>query len=146
MIKRQIISVCSFTIVVLAVCGCMSTRTTFLNVLTEPNANVILYVSNQSFDEPLTNILVLIDGRTVVQDEFEVKNQHYWKVYSIHLSPGEHSLYAIAANGTAEINRSFKVSGNHWAALSFWRSKNNTDNSKLKGLTFDIYDSPIGFL
>jgi len=126
--------------------GCMSTRPSFTDVLKEENANFILYISNQSFEEPLVDIQVVIDGQSIVKDEFEVKNQHYWKVYALNLPRGDHTLHAKAEKGITEINRSFKVSGNHWAVLNFWGNGKNTDASKLRGLAFDIYDKPIGFL
>ena len=144
MIKRQRIISISLAMVLLY--GCMSTRPSFTNVLKEENANFILYISNQSFKEPLVNIQVVIDGRTIVKDDFKVKNQHYWKIYALKLTPGDHTLQAKAERDITEINRSFKVAGNHWAVLNFWGNGKNTDTSKLRGLTFDIYDKPIGFL
>jgi hypothetical protein len=55
-----------------------------------------------------------------VKDDFEAKNQHYWKIYALKLTPGDHILQAKAERDITEINRSFKVSGHHWAVLNFW--------------------------
>jgi hypothetical protein len=54
MIKRQIII--SITLAMVLLYGCMSTRPSFTDALKEENANFILYISNQSFKEPLVNI------------------------------------------------------------------------------------------
>jgi hypothetical protein len=124
----------------------MSTQPTFTEALKEPNANVLLYISNQSFEEPLVDIFVSIDDRTIVKDTFKVKNQHYWRIYSLHLSPGKHAIHAKAVNGAVAIDRSFILSGKHWAVLNFWGSKTNADKSELKGITFEVSNEPISFL
>lgn len=131
-------------LIIMSLIGCMSTRPIISQGLAEPNANVILYVSNQSFYMPTVDIIVKIDDRIVVEDEFEVRNQHHWTEYAIYLSPGEHTLHATALDSTVEIKRSFKVTGNHWVTVDFWRSKHSKDKSK--GLKFDISDRPIGFI
>jgi hypothetical protein len=43
--------------------------------------NTILYVSNQSYAHSPVNIRVLLDGKPIIDSEFEVGNQHDYVKY-----------------------------------------------------------------
>jgi hypothetical protein len=95
--------------------GCISstsfsTKPEFSQEIEQENANFILYVSNQSFDKSKIDISVTIDGVMIANDEFRVKNQHYWKIYSIRLSHGLHTLVATADKGKYKIEKQFENS------------------------------------
>jgi hypothetical protein len=110
-------------ILVLAIilCGCVrSTKPQFTQEIDQPEANFILYVSNQSLEKPEVDISVIIDEKMVVSDFFLVKNQHYWKIYSLRLPLGNHQLSVKADNGTYKLERSFDITNKHWAVISFW--------------------------
>lgn len=127
--------------------GCIrSTVPEFSQEIDQPEANFILYVSNQSFDKPKIDISIIIDGKPLVTDTFRVKNQHYWKIYSLNLHTGKHLLKAKADNGAYEIERDFKITVKHWAVLSFWFKNEKDENTRPSGFSFEISDKPYGFL
>ena len=133
-----------FLSIILILHGCIrSTAPKFSKEIEQPEANFILYVSNQSYDKPKIDISIIIDGKVLTTDTFRVKNQHFWKMYSLNLVTGKHLLKATADNGAYEIERDFKITEKHWAVLSFWFKNESTNSS---GLSFDISDEPYGFL
>ena len=134
-----------FGLIILLFAGCyFSTMPQFSHEIEQENANFILYVSNQSFDKSKIDISVTVDGNMIVNDKFRVKNQHYWKIYSIRLSQGVHTLIAAADKGKYKIEKQFEITKTHWAVLDFWY-KDDTDSQK-SNLTFQIYDQQIKFL
>jgi len=44
----------------------------------EGEPDLVLLVSNQSFDDPAATLTLTIDGQTVVDQEFDVEGQHTW--------------------------------------------------------------------
>jgi hypothetical protein len=127
--------------------GCVrSTKPQFTQETDQPDANFILYVSNQSFEESRVDISVIIDGKTVVSDFFPVKNHHYWKIYSLQLPLGSHQLSVKADNGTYKLERPFEISSKHWALISFWCTDKQDDKSQFSGISFAISDEPYDFL
>jgi hypothetical protein len=136
-------------ILVLAIilCGCVrSTKPQFTQEIDQPDANFILYVSNQSFEKPEVDISVIIDGETVVNDLFQVKNKHYWKTYSLKLPLGNHQLSVKADNGTYKLERSFEITNKHWAVISFWCTDKKDNGSQFSGISFAISEEPSGSL
>jgi hypothetical protein len=84
------------------------------------NGNVILYVSNQSFDRDKVGIRVLIDGRTAVDRQFAVLDQHNWIEFRFNLEDGEHTLHAVSPDGQAVLEQRFAVAGRRWAVVDYW--------------------------
>jgi hypothetical protein len=84
------------------------------------NGNLILYVSNQSFDRETVDIRVLIDGRPAVDDDFAVLNQHNWVEFRFSLDDGQHVIYAESLDGQATLKEHFEVKGNRWAVVDYW--------------------------
>ena len=113
--------------------------------LLDPHGNFVLYVSNQSFELPTVDVLVEVDGKRVVDQDFEVGNQHDWKRFVLELSPGRHTLVAKSSRGDALLQRSFVVSGKRWAALDYWYSSGANGTPEPKHFTFIIRKKPIGF-
>ena len=127
--------------------GCIgSTAPKFSQEINQPDANFILYVSNQSFDKPKVDISISIDGKSLVTNTFLVENQHYWKIYSIQLNTGKHYLKAKAGFGPYEIERDFNIAEKHWAVLNFWYKNKIDENTHPPGFSFEILDEPFGFL
>ncbi len=50
-------------------------------------ADLVLYVSNQSFDDEKVGLRVAVDGVTVVDGEFHVEDQHNWFSFSSEYVP-----------------------------------------------------------
>jgi len=128
----------------LTICGCGGPD--FRYVLEEPNANLTLYVSNQSFAKPTVDISASIDDRSILTGEFEVEQQHSWSVYSIRLTPGQHVIRAQADRGVFKLERSFVVANQHWAVLQFWDRPAGGSAPNKHGLSFEISSEPIRFL
>lgn len=84
-------------------------------------ADLVLYVSNQSFDDPTVHITLAVDGVQVVDGEFEVQGQHTFVAFPLGLSPGSHSVTAESDSG-ATLTESFQVPGDaaRYALLSYW--------------------------
>lgn len=128
-------------------CTCIgSTKPQFTQEIEEPNANFILYVSNQSFEKPNVDISITLDGKLLINDFFRVKNQHYWKIYSLNLSSDIHLLSVNADNGSYELEKEFKISNRHWAVISFWYTSKKDNDYQPSGITFEISNEPYGFL
>ncbi|MBN1430007.1 MAG: hypothetical protein JXB07_16680 [Anaerolineae bacterium] len=102
--------------------------------------NVTLYVSNQSFALSSIDIQVYIDDGLVVDQNFEVLNQHNWIKFPLALETGEHRLFASTTVGDASISSTFVVTDQLWAVLDFWHPV--ADDAHF---TFEAYDEPIVF-
>ena len=63
------------------------------------DADLVLLVSNQSFDDPAASLSVDIDGRTVVAQRFDVEAQHTWIEFPLAVGPGRHTLVAESDAG-----------------------------------------------
>jgi len=97
-----------------------------LQFLSEPEPDVpklannfTLTVSNQSFDIDPVDILVKIDGKTVIDDEFLVKQQHNYQNFEFDLKPGIHTIYAESIKGKYQLNEEFTIEKELWASLDF---------------------------
>lgn len=109
----------------------------------DSNGNFVLYVSNQSFARTPVDITVSIDGQKAVSADFDVGNQHRWVEHTFRLAPGKHKLIAVSKKGSAQIETEFEAKDKHWAVVSYWY---NPKQGEKKQFTFDIEDTPIGFL
>lgn len=100
------------------------------------NANITLLASNQSFDVNPVDIEILIDGRVVVQDEFNVEGdqppQHNWQQYQLRLDDGSHSLVAKSDKGQAQLKTTFKIPGVQTITVAYWYGRRSA-RSKSKG-------------
>jgi len=141
-----------FAGLLVAVAGCSAPSTMDAGVDaslvpdSDPEGTFTLYVSNQSFDIEWVDIVIEIDGARVVDDVFLVEDQHNWKEYAIDLSPGAHTLTARSVEGDATFERSFEVTGDHWAAIDYWYVTEEYGTPTPKQFMFYIQDEPIGFI
>jgi hypothetical protein len=105
------------------------------------SGNVILYVSNQSFERDKVDIRILIDGRPAVDEDFAVGNEHNWVEFRFSLEDGEHVLRAHSRDGEALLEERFEVAGKRWAVVDYWCC---SDESEPK-FTFSVSAKPIAF-
>jgi hypothetical protein len=68
-------------------------------VVDEEEANFLLDISNQSFDQPTIATKVYVDGVLLVDREFHVEGQHTWVTFPILVEPGPHELRVEVAGG-----------------------------------------------
>ena len=89
---------------------------------TLPNSpSLVLSVSNQSFADDPIGIVVTIDGREVVHDQFVVEDQHHWVTYELAVAPGFHAITLESDTGVTR-TATFEVAAakQRWAAISYW--------------------------
>lgn len=90
--------------------------------LVDPDdADLVLYVSNQSFEDDNVLIKLSVDGVMVVDGQFRVEGQHNWIRFALSLSSGGHSLAAESDTGAA-LEESFQVPGDEarYAVVNYW--------------------------
>lgn len=111
-----------------------------VRLVDEEHADLMLYVSNQSFDDELVGLTVEVDGQTVVDDEFHVEGQHNWISFPLSMAPGAHEITAESDNG-ATLSEGFEVPGDetHYAVIDHWGERGSAE------LTWSFQREPIGF-
>ncbi|MSY86082.1 MAG: hypothetical protein F2693_15385 [Actinobacteria bacterium] len=100
---------------------------TDVRVVDESEANFILYVSNQSFDDEQVRLAVAVDGVTVVDDEFDVEGQHNWVQFPLQLAPGSHEITA-QSDTEATLRESFETprGGTRYAVIDHWTNRDDS--------------------
>ncbi len=103
---------------------------------------VLLYVSNQSYEDPDIHVIVTIDDEVVVDDRFPVGNQHNWVPHLLHLSPGEHRVRAESSTG-ATFDGTFETLPGQprWAVLNYWTESGEEG----RRFVLTSYDEPVLF-
>ena len=103
-------------------------------------ADLVLYVSNQSFEDENVRLKLAVDGVTVVDGEFRVEGQHNWIRFPLSLSPGSHSLTAESDTG-ATLKESFEVPGDEarYAVVDYWAEDDSPE------LMWLFQREPVGF-
>jgi len=113
--------------------------------------NFILYISNQSFAVNPVDITVHIDGKKVVEGDFDVNGggpaQHKWVEHQFRLAPGKHTLTVSSKKGKASLKETFVLEGKRWGAVSYWYHPQVTGGRRPKPRRFNfmIRDHPITF-
>lgn len=84
-------------------------------------ADFLLFVSNQSFDDEEVTLAVTVDGVTVVDASFHVEGQHNWISFPLDLPSGEHEITAAADSG-ATLRRTFATppGKKRYAVIDHW--------------------------
>ncbi len=103
-----------------------------VRLVEEEQADLVLYVSNQSFDDEKVGLTVAVDGVTVVDGEFHVEDQHNWISFPLSMSPGVHEVTAEADSG-ATLSESFQIPGDkpRYAVIDHWTEDDSADLSWL---------------
>lgn len=103
-------------------------------------ADLVLFASNQSFDEEQVRLTVAVDRVTVVDGDFRVEGQHNWVGFPLSLSPGVHEIIAESDTG-ATLSESFRVPGDktRYAVIEHWGDDGSAE------LTWLFQRQPIGF-
>lgn len=91
-------------------------------VVPEDQANVHLFVSNQSFEDPAVRMAVRIDGELVLDQDFDVCGQHDWVAFPLALAPGWHDLEVTTDSGVRQMSRVDvpDAPGGRWVVVSYW--------------------------
>jgi hypothetical protein len=99
-----------------------------VRLVDEAEADLVLIISNQSFDDEAVRLNVRVDGVTVVNDDFHVEDQHNWIGFPLALRPGGHEVTADSDSG-ATLRESFDVPGNkpRYAVIDYWTEDDSPD-------------------
>lgn len=101
-------------------------------IATGEEADLFLFVSNQSFYHDRVPIEVTIDGATVVDQEFEVQGQHTWIQFPVALETRTVVVTATvasnpAANREVQVSETFPLNippgEQRWVTISYWASE-----------------------
>lgn len=114
----------------------------------EASADVLLYVSNQSFEDDPVRITVHLDGELLLEEDFAVEGQHNWVLFPLDLDPGDHHLRATSDTGvTMEETFSLPEGERRWTVLDYWYYPDGSDGSDgtPRQFTFSVHDEAIGF-
>ena len=111
-----------------------------VRLVSPADADLVLYVSNQSFGDETVRLKLAVDGVTVVDGEFRVEGQHHWIRFPLDLSSGTHSLTAESDTG-ATLEKSFQVPGDEprYAVVDYWAEDGSAE------LTWRFQREPVGF-
>lgn len=86
----------------------------------EDKANLLLWVSNQSFSPETVHIDVQLDGVIVVHQKFAVESQHNWVKFPLQLSPGKHELIVVSDTGVKLVRYFTMPDEKLYAILDYW--------------------------
>jgi hypothetical protein len=91
-----------------------------IRVASEEDANLHLWVSNQSFVDDTVHVSVSIDDVDVVSSPFAVEDQHNWVLYPI-CTGGTPCLRAVSDTGV-EMEKSFVLPerARRYAVVDYW--------------------------
>ena len=103
----------------------VSAEDSAVRLVDDARADLVLFVSNQSFDDEEVRLTVEVDGVTVVEDDFHVEGQHNWIRFPLQLAPGGHEIRAESDSG-ASMRESFEIPahGRRYAVLDHWTPEN----------------------
>ena len=92
-----------------------------IRIVAEQNADLHLWVSNQSFEDASVVLRVSIDGINVVAQAFQVQGQHNWVLFPITAPPGDHVLKVVSDTGAA-LQETFTLpeEGRQYAVVNYW--------------------------
>lgn len=103
-----------------------------------------LYVSNQSFAEPLVDIAVSLDDVQVVAGDFAVEGQHNWYSFDIAVPAGTLQLYALSfgADAAFSLSQEITVPEERWAVVDYWY---DPEGSEGPHFTLTLSSTPVSF-
>ena len=136
--------------VVLGLAGCATTgpgrgeEVATARVVAEGRADLVLWVSNQSFADDPVHIEVIVDGTKVVDRQFEVGSQHTWVQFPLALDrSGRHAIVARSDTGVAW-ETTFRVprGEQRYAVVEYW----NYEDRAGRHFTWHVHDEPVAFM
>lgn len=107
--------------------------------VTEDEANVHLYATNQSFEDPAVAMVVTIDAEVVLDQVLDVCGQHNWVPFPLRLTPGWHDLEVTTDAGVTHTSRVEvpEGPGERWVVVSYWAEPGHLDVL--------VRSEPVGF-
>lgn len=113
-----------------------------IRLIEEAKADLVLYVSNQSFEDSPVIIEIAIDGVLLVDQAFAIEGGHNWVTFPTSLPPGEHIITATSNTGAStEQTVEIPEGERRWAALDYWYSP----EGEPRRFTWHLSMEPIKF-
>lgn len=111
-----------------------------MTVVDPADADLVLYVSNQSFDDSDVRLVVTVDGAVVVDDDFQVEGQHTWIEFNLAMPAGAHEVSATSDSG-ATLSETFQTPGTapRYAVLDYWGEGSSAEFS------WSVHRKPVAF-
>lgn len=102
------------------------------------NSNIVLVVSNQSFEKPDINLKVFIDDKFYIDNQFKVEDQHNFASYNYSIPKGSHKLKAIV-NNTSIFEEIFNMNNEkQWAVITYWYNSRDDINFNISTDKFRV--------
>lgn len=99
---------------------------------------VILYVSNQSFQQPDAHITVTLDGNVIFDREAPVRDEHYWQTVNLSLTKGTHRFDVRETRSGTTDTFSATLAEDHWIVIDYWTGPSRfTFNDSREPVAFD---------
>jgi hypothetical protein len=113
-----------------------------IRIVAEQDANLHLWVSNQSFEDDPVRVTVTIDGVEVITRPFTVEGQHNWILFPVKAPSGPHVVRAVSDTG-AELRQGITLPdvGRRYAVLDYWYYVDDGE----RRFTWRVQATPIGF-
>lgn len=83
----------------------------------------------------------MIDGKIIVDRDFDVGNQHDYFDYLFILTQSKHTIHAKSKSEEAELEIEFKIDEQKWVVLSYWYYEDDPHPF----FEFEVYDTSVGF-
>lgn len=113
------------------------------------DADLVLYVSNQSFEDDPVGVVVEVDGERLVDQDFAVEGQHTWVEFGLDLEAGEHTVVATSDTGArAEHTLVLPEGERRWAVLAYWYYSDDPSTGHAgtpRSFTFTVSEEPVAF-
>jgi len=107
------------------------------DVEAEKQSNLIIILSNQSYENTKVSLMVYVDGNELISQNCKTENQHTGYYYYYNLV-GTHIIKVVSDDGqTVEKTMSLDENTPLWVLMSYW-----CDGESAK-INFDIMDSPF---
>lgn len=108
------------------------------------DANVHVYVSNQSFQQPWADLLVTLDGAVLFDGKAHVAEQHNWTLTGAKATPGTHLVKAMERTTGAQKEQSFTLAAGRekWVVVDYWSGDGGTAGPEF---TISLHDEPVMF-
>jgi len=107
------------------------------DVEAEKQSNLIIILSNQSYENTKVSLMVYVDGNELISQNCKTENQHTGYYYYYNLV-GTHIIKVVSDDGqTVEKTMSLDENTPLWVLMSYWG-----DGESAK-INFDIMDSPF---
>jgi hypothetical protein len=103
-------------------------------------APVVLYVSNQSFDDESVRMTVVVDGEAALDQDLEVRGQHDFLPVPLDLAPGPHDLVVTTDSGArSDIRLEVPPAPERrWVTILYWTE----DRTRVD---VDVHTEPVAF-